>query len=200
MVGFWSDSANGWDAASYTAFYNTVYDALKKHDPALNVGGPGTPLDVWRHPGPDQRSSVRGAWGTADQRGLAAVEYWLAHKHGAQFLTVGSDATTKDGDHPATARGAGRYRALGAWLAARTDLPLWWTRIDASLREGDPATTPGALRTTLTAMRDGGARVALFESPQCADEGYPCAWTATDDPDGGRPTSLAPVLADFRAR
>ncbi|HEY3505662.1 MAG TPA: hypothetical protein VGN37_23105 [Actinocatenispora sp.] len=200
MVGFWSDTTNAWDAKAYTTFYNTVYDALKKHDPALHVGGPGTPLDVWHHPGADQRSTVRGAWGTADQRGLTALEYWLAHKHGAQFLTVGTDATTKDGNHPAAGTGAQRYRALGEWLAKRTDLPLWWARIDASVRKGDPATTPDALRTTLTAMRDGGARVALFEGPQCADEGYPCVWTATDDAAGGRQTSLAPVLADFRAR
>lgn len=198
MVGFWDDDTNDWDARGYTAFYNTVYDALKEYDPKLRVGGPGTPLDSWRHPGSDQLSPVRGGWGTVDRRGLRAMEYWLAHKHGAQFLTVGADATTKDGTHAAGA--AQRYRTIGEWLAARTDLPVWWSHLDASVRAGSPATTPDALRTTLTAMRDGGARVALFDGPQCDGKSYPCVWTATDRADGGRPTPLTPVLADFRAR
>ncbi|GAA3517233.1 hypothetical protein [Actinocatenispora rupis] len=200
MLGFWSDADNRWDATAYTTFYNTVYDALKKHDPTLNVGGPGTPLDVWHHPNSDQRSAVRGGWGTADQRGLTAVEYWLAHKHGAQFLTVGVDATTKDGYHPPADQGAQRYTALGAWLKQRTDLPLWWANVDASVRKGSPAATPDSLRTTLTGMKDGGARVALFHGPQCDGGDFPCAWTATDTADGGRPTPVTPVLTDFSAR
>src|SRR3954469_16214173 len=40
MKGFWNKAANRWNYEAYTAFYNTVYDALKAYDPTLRIGGP----------------------------------------------------------------------------------------------------------------------------------------------------------------
>ena len=37
LKGFWNARLNRWDYEAYTAFYNTVYDALKAYDPTLHV-------------------------------------------------------------------------------------------------------------------------------------------------------------------
>lgn len=71
--------------------------------------------------------------------------------------------------------------------------------ISAPARAGSALMTPASLRAALTAMRDGGARVAVFDGPQCEDPHQPCLWTDTRTADGGRPTDLAPVLRAFAA-
>jgi hypothetical protein len=196
--GFYDDAGNHWDYRAYTAFYNTVYDALHAHDPNLRIGGSDVPVDSWHtSDAAGFPSTVRGGWGIVDQRGLDAISYWLGHKHGAQFVAMDTALETHDGHLPPTATAVGKYRALDTWVRGRTRLPVWWSLISAPVKAGSERMSPATLRASLTALRDSGAAVAFFWSPQCVGTAYPCLWTDTATADGGEPTDLAPVARDF---
>jgi hypothetical protein len=196
--GFWDDERNRWDHEGYTELYNLVYERLKAHDPDLMIGGPYVSFNVYRdqdqmsHP-----SSLSGDWGTVDQRDLDAVDYWLEHSAGADFLTVDGWASTNDGYHPPADRAGDMFRAVSAWLDGRADLPIWWAEFYAPLAADGPESSPAAIRSVLNGMRDGGADVALWWGPECDGSGFPCVWTSTRQAGGGEPTDYLPVLRDF---
>ncbi|MEV1007306.1 xylan 1,4-beta-xylosidase [Streptomyces sp. NPDC049881] len=199
--GFWDDDRNRWDHEGYTEMYNLVYERLKEHDPDLAIGGPYVSFNVYKdedamsHP-----SSLTGDWGTVDRRDLDAVEYWLEHSAGADFVTVDGWASTVDGWHPPAARSGDMFRAVSEWIGERTDLPLWWAEFYAPLQEGADASSPTAIRAVLEGMRDGGADVALWWGPECDGSDFPCVWTSTREQGGGRETAYLPVLRDFSGR
>ena len=83
MKGFYNATENRWNYEAYTDLYNKVYDAVKQVRPDANIGGPYVVLDTWGVPPTEAVSAVRGPWGTADQRALDVVTYWLEHKRGA---------------------------------------------------------------------------------------------------------------------
>ena len=58
LKGFFDPAENRWDYEAYTAFYNTVYDALKAYDPTLQVGGPYVVFDSWAGPNRIRRRST----------------------------------------------------------------------------------------------------------------------------------------------
>ena len=86
---------NGWDAPAYTAMYNAVYDKIKA-TPGLadvkvgglyyQISGSGS-KDLYGYTG-------SGTWQAFDKRfsaqdkDEAVVKYWLANKHGADFMTI----------------------------------------------------------------------------------------------------------------
>ena len=80
------------------------------------------------------RSAVGGPYGSLDQRPLDAIMYWLAHKHGADFITLDAGTDNKDGGSTGAYTGAQKFADVARWLrslpsstypGART-LPLWW--------------------------------------------------------------------------
>ncbi len=107
-----------------TPIYNEVYEAVKAVNPLNRIGGPY--LDMASPPSgtTGQGSSLRGPWGTVDQRALDAFDYWLAHKRGADFVVV--DGHTTDGGGPDEFAALEKLSAVGWWIRARTELPLWW--------------------------------------------------------------------------
>jgi hypothetical protein len=178
LKGFWDDRHNQWDAAAYTTLYNMVYDALKANDPSVKIGGPYVSLDT--------------APGHIDPHALDAIRYWLAHKHGADFLAV-------DGSLPTA-------RALSPTLRAMTSLPVWWSEFYAvpfgPAGIGISAARQAAM--TVSALLDrawDGASVVLLWQPQA--EGTDCAgclWTDTRPAGGGRPTATGLDVADLALR
>jgi hypothetical protein len=200
--GFWDDDRNRWDYEGYTEMYNLVYERLKEHDPDLMIGGPYVSLNVYKDEGQmSHPSSLSGEWGTVDQRDLDATTYWLDHAAGADFVNIDGWASTNDGYHPPASEAGGMFRAVSAWLAERTELPIWWAEFYAPLSEDSPASSPAAIRAVLNGMREGGADVALWWGPECDGSDFPCVWTSTRQPngDGGEPTDYLPVLRDFAA-
>jgi hypothetical protein len=88
LKGFWSSSLNNWDYPNYTTLYNKLYDALKSVNPAIQVGGPYL---VVEGDGAAQDLGVPLNWTTVNpisDRNKVFLEYWLANKHGADFICI----------------------------------------------------------------------------------------------------------------
>jgi hypothetical protein len=203
--GFWNNGLSRWDYEGYTKLYNLVYRALKKVDPEILVGGPYVDMDSFA-PGDngngEASTSVKGAWGAADKRSLDAVDYWLAHKAGADFVVVdGSSMNHDDTVEPDEFAATGKFAALGRWMAGRTDLPLWWAEWYV---EPDGSGWSEAHRTAVQAaammrLAEGGAATAFYWNPQAQGADCPgCLWTSTElSADGGEQLPMLALLRRF---
>ena len=83
LKGFWNREENRWAYENYTEMYNLVYLRVKEVNPAAKIGGPYATSGGEHNP-----SDLSGEWGYVDQRLLDAIEYWLAHKAGAEFVCI----------------------------------------------------------------------------------------------------------------
>ena len=195
LKGFWNADLNRWDYEGYTEMYNLVYDALKAVNPAIQVGGPYVVMDSWgdraamSHP-----SQVGGPYGILDQRPLDVIAYWLDHKHGADFITVDGGNTNWDQltlTDPFAA--TQKFADVAAWIAQRTDLPLWWAEWYAWGDTNDDTYANSAVMTlALMQMAQSGASVALMWQPEGDTSGvsFPTGlFTKTKERGGGRATS-----------
>jgi hypothetical protein len=203
LKGLWDDAHNRWDYEAYTRLYNTVYDALKAADPGVAVGGPYVVVDTWASAeAGGYPSTLTGACGTVDERSLDVLDYWLWHKHGADFVVVDAGVITRDaGPLSSTRVSSAVFGAITRWLRQRTDLPIWWSEFHMGKagNDGQQWLVASAVAALLY-MADEGASVALYWQPQrSADEAHgirsPALWTSTDAPGGGRPLALAGALA-----
>ena len=93
---------NHWDYVNYTLMYNMIYDAIKSVRPDAKIGGPYVPLDIWADPSaggwPAKDPTLYNQpWGTVDQRSLDAITYWLANKHGGDFIVFDGGTGTREG-------------------------------------------------------------------------------------------------------
>lgn len=200
MKGWWSRDMNRWRFEDYTIFYNTVYDALHRFDPGLNVGGPYVRINAYARPSWVQRSSVNGCWGTVDQRDLDAIRYWLDHKHGAQYVTVDGGTRTRDGRLTCGPLAANdKFAAVTSWIRSHTALPVWWTEISPAvkkeLRPDDPRRAQ-VFEDALRKVHAAGANAAFLWGPEEHGSGSAALWSSTDRHGGGRPLPLA---ARFRS-
>lgn len=204
LKGFHDAKTNTWDIAAYTQLYNTVYTALKRHDSQLRVGGPYVPMTIWSnaktmsHP-----STLRGPWGVVDRRALIAVEYWLRHARGFDFVAVDGGTKTKDkglvtGDVTATSY----FSTVTGWLRARTKAPIWWSEFYPSRAAGaSPAHGLKVLDRALDHMRRAGVSVAMSWEPEGPDKGcVTCLWTDTAQPTGGQRAPAADLLRRYNGR
>ncbi|HEV8632796.1 MAG TPA: xylan 1,4-beta-xylosidase [Chloroflexota bacterium] len=198
LKGFWKADLNRWDYQGYTTMYNLVYDALKSVSPDLQVGGPYVVVDSWG----DRRSmsdpsDVTGPYGTLDQRPLDVISYWLANKHGADFVAVDAGCSNWDGVQLADEFTPTRkFADLAAWIGQRTNLPLWWAEWYCtkwgSSQEWDHQHQNAVMTSALIAMARSGAGVALRWQPQ-GERGQPyegnteSIWSDTRQAGGGQP-------------
>lgn len=202
LKGFWDTSRNRWSYEAYTDFYNVVYDALKAFNPSIAVGGPYVVVDLWAsraaggHP-----SRLAGACGTVDQRSLDVLEYWLRHKHGADFVSVDASSRTRDaGTITSTTLNAALFDAVTRWLRARTSLPIWWSEfhVGSADANGQRQLVARAVAALLH-MIDSGASAALVWQPerdvQSNGAFAPALWTSTSSATGGRPLPYADAIA-----
>jgi hypothetical protein len=202
LKGFWDKRLQRWDYEAYTDFYNVVYDALKAIDQGIAVGGPYVVVDVWRDPAAGGHPSrLTGECGTVDQRSLDVVEYWLEHKHGADFVSVdASSGTRDDGMVTSNTTSVSIFDGITRWLRQRTSLPVWWSEFHVGSADSSGQRQLVALATAaLLHMADAGASAALVWQPQgdAPAQGArpPALWTSTARAGGGRPLAYAEAVA-----
>jgi hypothetical protein len=201
LKGFYDRATNQWDAASYTELYNRVYDAVKRVRPDARIGGPYVVLESSPAAAQSHPSDLAGPWGMIDQRGLDVINYWLAHAHGADFVSV--DARTPSRDNRLATdefTATQKFVAVNRWLAARTALPIWWSEWYVrpkgarwSQQHDDAVMTAALMR-----MAASGATTALVWQPEGgATTCRGCLWTDTASSSGGEETRFARSLAAF---
>lgn len=194
--GFWNPGTNRWDAEAYTELYNKVYTALKAVNKDIKVGGPYIPIGSNRSGG---GSELQGAWGVVDQRDLDAVEYWIDHKKGADFIVVDGASMTKDaGLFPDEFTALGKFSAVTTWLREKSgNLPVWWAEWYVAPESTDWTEERRTAVQTVAMMEfaTGGATTALYWNPQrkagqsCAG----CLWR----PGRGDELPMAGILSGF---
>lgn len=185
MKGFWNRQANNWDYEAYTDLYNQVYDAVKAVRPDARVGGLYMVIEG--------SGSGRGGWYTEPPiraRQLEVIDYWLAHKHGADFICL--DRGVK-GSHDPNRYSQDELMGMTHWfediarqVRARTDLPIWWSEYYGF---GDAGSQYLAAQyaSILVHMIRGGSAVALLWNPVEGEIGH-YLFTSTRTADGARPT------------
>ena len=209
LKGFWDRKLNRWNYEAYTSLYNDVYDALKAVSPDIAVGGPYVSFDEYLH-AQSNPSPVHGPYGRIDQRDLDVITYWLAHKHGADFITFDAGTAARDGNPPDWFTATQVYSDLDRWVAARTSLPIhwaeWYSSKYASSGNGvlfDHARQDAQSSATLVAMASSGASVELRWQPQgddcCGYQGdQESVWSDTLVAKGGKAFPFSATLAAFR--
>jgi Glycosyl hydrolases family 39 len=200
--GFFDDESNRWDAQGYTDFYNQVYAAVKEANPRNQVGGPyldmtGPPADATGY-----GSALSGRWGRVDQRVIDAFDYWLQHKHGADFVVVDGHAKTQETEKSEHSEFTSieKFSAVSRWVRARTDLPQWWAEWYVEpIDSGWSGQQQMAVRTAaMMEMAKSGVHTALYWNPPPGDESCStCLWTDTATETGGRPLPFLTVLQSF---
>src|SRR5260370_29134458 len=152
---------NRWDYERYTTLYNAVYDAIKSVRPGAKIGGPYVVMDSDGDTSSMSNPGSSYSWGTLDQRPLDVVTYWLAHKHGADFIAVDGASSNRDGVWKADAFAtAHKFMDVYNWIRTQPNggstLPIWW----AEWYPGYPLSSPQNLDYYNALMASGAIYVA----------------------------------------
>ncbi|MFE0043303.1 glycoside hydrolase family protein [Streptomyces albireticuli] len=205
--GFFDESRNRWDYEGYTELYNLVYRELKKRNGANAVGGPYMSLDS-NSPGEGSNaSSVRGPWGSVDQRAVDALTYWNDHKEGADFVAVDGSSYTRDGNRllPDEFGATQKFADTTAWLRKATGLPVWWSEwyVEPGDANDDRKGWTEERRTAVQAtammqLAGAGVATAFYWNPQETTADCPgCLWRSTELKDGGTGLPMLELLSRF---
>jgi hypothetical protein len=178
--GYWSDSLKGWDYIRYTNFYNAVYDAVKSVRPDAQLGGPYYT-------------------GLSNPKSWTVIDYWLQHKHGADFVCfdgwiAGYPPTS---DTSQEGRKMGRTDYFGNVVEKfreRTDLPVWISEFYGGWSTNPQFTAANHASCYLHSLL-AGASVALLWSP--ASQKWNYLFTSTKDQDGGQASPHYQVVRIF---
>lgn len=192
MKGLWSAKDNNWDARAYTDLYNSVYDALKSVNPSIQVGGPYLVIEG--------TGTNKGDWSTQTPltaRQWNVINYWLLHKHGADFITLDKGLTDYHDHTPYTdAEKMALTYTFGdvvRQIRVKTSLPVWWAEFyGAAAGVPDDQYLAAQYASIFKGMIEAGTSVALLWSPQKSDVAH-ALFTDTRKPGGGRPLPLAGV-------
>ncbi|WP_236052124.1 GH39 family glycosyl hydrolase [Nonomuraea cypriaca] len=194
--GFWNTSTNRWDAEGYTEMYNKVYTALKKVNPEIQVGGPYVPIES---NSTKSESELTGPWGTVDQRALDAVEYWIQHKKGADFIVVdGASMTNDKGNIPNDFAALAKFGAITTWLKQKSnDMPVWWAEwyVEPENSGWTEEKRTAMQAAALMEFAKSDVRTALYWNPQLkgAGECPGCLWQSQE----GGELPMAGLLSGF---
>ena len=206
MKGFWNNSKNRWDYEGYTSMYNAVYAAIKNVRPDAKIGGPYPSF------GPSQYnpSSVKGSYGTIDQRTLDVMTYWFKNKKGADFISLdGGPQTDFEKGTVATdgfTSGA-MFADLAKWIRSLNNstypgaqtLPIRWVEFYPGIggATGQKAVAI-SVDNAISAGLAGVSSVYLWEPEGDASGNSQytgkAVWTDTSKSGGGQSTSLYSAL------
>ncbi|UUU37277.1 xylan 1,4-beta-xylosidase [Streptomyces sp. CA-210063] len=206
--GFWNNSEARWDYEGYTELYNLVYEALKKVDEDIMVGGPYLVMDsLDPRQKQDASTSLKGPWGAMDQRVLDAFDYWNKNKAGADFVVVDGSSYSKDDDLiPDEFAATDKFTAVSEWVRERSaGLPLWWAEYYVEPADGDDNRhgwsenrRVAVQASGLIGMAKGGATSGFYWNPEEKSGECPgCLWTPTDTKDGGESLPMYGLLSRF---
>ncbi|MFD9002908.1 xylan 1,4-beta-xylosidase [Streptomyces sp. NPDC059582] len=208
--GFWNDAEGRWDYEGYTRMYNLVYQALKKVDKDIMVGGPYLVMDSVDPRAEEASTTFKGPWGAMDQRVLDAFAYWNEHKAGADFVVVDGSSYTRDDELLPDEFGATeKLTAVGEWVRRQTgDLPLWWAEYYVEPADGNDdrkgwsETRRVAVQAAgMIAMAKGGASSGFYWNPE-KEKGTACPgclWRPTEASDGGGKMPMYDLISRFGA-
>ncbi|WP_406461444.1 xylan 1,4-beta-xylosidase [Streptomyces sp. NBC_01622] len=208
--GFWNNAEQRWDYEGYTKLYNLVYQALKKVNPKIMVGGPYLVMDSVDPRDANASGTFKGGWGAMDQRIVDAFDYWNKNKVGADFVVVDGSSYTNDDELLPNEFGAtDKLTAVSEWVRQQThDLPLWWAEYYVEPADGNDdrkgwsETHRVAVQAAgLIAMAKGGATSGFYWNPE-EEKGTNCAgclWTPTDSSDGGKQLPMYDLVSRFDA-
>jgi hypothetical protein len=147
------------------------------------------------------QSSVRGPWGSVDQRVLNSVDYWLSHKHGADFIAVDGPTASDDRDvYPDEVTALDKLGAIDRWLRSKTDLPIWWDEYYV-----EPESLPWAENrriainaAALIEFARTGVTTALYWNNEAEDgRCQGCLWISTLTQNGGTPGGMLTLIQSF---
>ncbi len=199
MKGFWNPERNNWDYVAYTKLYNRVYDALKSVDRQIKVGGPYLVIEG--------TGTGSGEWWSMRpivDRNREVLQYWLDHKHGADFLVV--DRAVK-GPHDTNDYTAAKYLSLTPLfgdvtrqLRSISHLPIWWAESYFASDAENRAFEAAGLASMLYHQLKAGAAVSLRWAPQVQPDGDTGQNLFTDTlvAGGGQPLPAFYVYQAFR--
>lgn len=185
MKGLWDPEINNWNYVAYTDLYNHVYDALKAINPRIQVGGPYLVIEG--------TGSNRGGWATETPiraRQWDVLNYWLAHKHGADFITIDRgiidyhDKNTYTHDEIMALTPL--FGSIVRQIRAKTNLPVWWAEYYGGVDAKDPDFVAACDASIFVQMTLAGTSVALLWSPDESDIAH-ALFSSTSKPGGGRP-------------
>ncbi|MCC3767097.1 xylan 1,4-beta-xylosidase, partial [Streptomyces sp. UNOC14_S4] len=206
--GFFDESRNRWDYEGYTQLYNLVYAEVKKQNPDNLVGGPYISMDSHPPENATNASSLRGPWGSADQRNLDAITYWNTHKKGADFVAVDGSSYTRENDRllPDEFGATQKFADVTAWLRRTTGLPVWWSEwyveppdANDNRRGWTEEHRTAVQATAMQQLATAGAATALYWNPEETGDDCPgCLWRSTELKNGGTALPMLDLLSRFR--
>ncbi|WP_437113668.1 xylan 1,4-beta-xylosidase [Streptomyces roseoverticillatus] len=205
--GFYDEREGRWNYEGYTELYNLVYTELKRQNSANVVGGPYISMDSNPPGSSSNASSLRGPWGSVDQRAIDALTYWNAHKKGADFLVVDGASYTREGSKlfPDEFAATAKFADVTTWLRRTTGLPVWWAEwyVEPADANDDRKlwTEPHRLAVHATAMMKlagSGVSAAFYWNPEETGADCPgCLWRSTELKDGGGGLPMLDLLTRF---
>jgi hypothetical protein len=176
--GYWDKAIDNWDYVRYTNFYNAVYDALKSVRPDAKLGGPYYPFDG------------------AKKKDWQVIDYWLKHKHGADFVCfdgwIAGYPPTRD-EEARKMTSTDYFGKIADQFRARANLPIWISEFYGGW-SSNPQFTAANPSCYLHALLSG-VSMALLWGP--ANQKWNYLFTSTDTADGGRPSPHYWVVKTF---
>jgi hypothetical protein len=166
--GFWDASANNWNYRAYTELYNQVYRAIKAVRPDAQVGGFYMVIE-------GTGANPQGDWASRmpiTSRQAEALDYWLVHKAGADFICLDKAVRSYHDTHTYSRDELMALTSIFATVAQqvreRTNLPIWWSEFYLTGERAD-GSVAAAQAAILAQMLRGGSRVALsWQEPRLA--------------------------------
>jgi hypothetical protein len=210
LKGYYNPISNAWDydasagdpsgpnaTHGYTYLYNQTYARLKSTaqtlgiDPAtVAVGGPYVVMDTWSSTNTSNPSDWTTAYGNFDQRSLDVVTYWLAHKTGAEFVTLDAGNTNRDSNITDAFTAAEKFADVATWVRGLAPtLPVWFAEWYADPYSGTSAAYDTAVKaySALRFIQAGGTTLLEWNGVGGGtDAGL---WTSTATSSGGQPTA-----------
>jgi hypothetical protein len=195
--GYWSSSLNNWDYVRYTTLYNAVYDAVKAVRPDAQLGGPylcirGDGAITLGRSGTNTHSPI-------DSRDWDVLDYWMANKHGADFICFDRWLIDwHDGNYYTEAEEMLLTHFFGnvvGQLRAETNLPIWISEFYGGM-DGDANFIAANHASCYYHCLLNDANLALVWNPEQGEiDNYLFTDTATSS--GGQPTPHYYVVKAF---
>jgi hypothetical protein len=144
------------------------------------------------------------------QEFLDGVEYWLAHKKGADFIDIDATSIALDGVPDDIYESTRLFSDVNQWIRARTNLPIWWceyypvpTNHDSNVPIGEfGADAQNTILTATLIHMEPLASVALRWAPEGVASkpvqgDQMSLWSDTTAPGGGQPFPFATTMEKF---